>query len=380
MIFEDPSHRRWRAALLMFGLLLVAAVTALGITLASIIVPPSVPDPFPLRQKVQAKAIRSSLEHDAQPVYTEAQKKRMERIRTQERRRRDKLVSDAKGAAIPLPQNAVVAFTVQDDPASVASLERHVANIDIVVPDWFALPGPGCDLTEKIDDITKRVLGRSDVLVLPRLANFTGSEWRGAQMSQLLANEQARQCVVKKVVARLAAIGAAGVNLDLEELQPEDSENLLQLMVELRAALHARSMRLTVDVPFHDPAFDFEYIGDIADAVMVMAYDQHYPAGKPGPIASRTWLKESYDEVLGRLPPDRAVVVLGNYGYDWSLSEEEASRRKTSRSARRSILARATEAQPCSRRRSRTATSATAITPARRTSVVPGRARDLESK
>ena len=142
MIFEDPSHRRWRAALLMFALLVVAAVTAFGITVASILVPPSVPNPFSARRQVQAKAIRASLEHDARPVYTVAQKKRMERIRTQERRRRDKLVSDAKGVAMPLPQNAVVAFTVQDDPASVASLERHVANIDIVVPNWSSCRAP----------------------------------------------------------------------------------------------------------------------------------------------------------------------------------------------------------------------------------------------
>jgi len=47
---------------------------------------------------------------------------------------------------------------------------------------------------------------------------------------------------------------------------------------------------LTVDVSFNDPAFDFEYIGNVSDAVMVMAYDQHYPASRPGPIASRIWL------------------------------------------------------------------------------------------
>ena len=345
MIFEDPSHRRWRAALLMFALLVIAALAALGITLASIIVPPHVPDPFATRRQVRAKEIRASLEHDARPVYTLAQKRRMERLRAQERRRRNKLVSDAKGAALPLPQNAVVAFTVQDDPASVASLERHVANIDVVVPDWFELPGPGCELTERIDDMTRRVLGRADVLVLPRLANLAGDTWRGAETSKFLADDKARQCLVNKLARRLSEIGAAGVNLDLEELQPEDSEAFLELVVELRAALHARSMRLTVDVPFHDPAFDFEYIGDVADAVMVMAYDQHYPSSRPGPIASHTWLEESYDEVLPRLPADRVVVVLGSYGYDWNLSNgHEPAQDLSFRAAM--DLARAAGAQP----------------------------------
>jgi cellulose synthase/poly-beta-1,6-N-acetylglucosamine synthase-like glycosyltransferase/peptidoglycan/xylan/chitin deacetylase (PgdA/CDA1 family)/spore germination protein YaaH len=322
MIFEDPSHRRWRRAIFVFSLLTLAAVGALGVTLTGVIIPPHIPNPFSTKSAVQATGVTASLEHDARPVYTAQQKKRMQAIRAQEKRRRDKLVLDAKGAALPLPANAVVAFVVQDDANSVASLERHVANVDVIVPDWFELPGPGCDLVERIDDKTRRVLHRSDVIVLPRLANLATDRWRGAETSKFLADDAARACLVKKLVGRLAEIGAEGVNLDLEELQPEDSEPFLELIVELRAALHARSMRLTVDVPFHDPAFDFEYIGNVSDAVMVMAYDQHYPASKPGPIASRTWLEESLDEILPRLPADRVVAVIGNYGYDWNLSVE----------------------------------------------------------
>ncbi len=345
MIFEDPSHRRWHRALFVFSLLVLAALGALGITITGILVPPSVPNPLKSKSQMQATKVRASLEHDARPVYTPQQKRRMQVIRTQEKRRRDKLVNASKGEAMPLPKDAVIAFAVKDDPASVASLERHVANIDIVVADWFELPGPGCDLIEHIDDKTRRVLGRSDVIVLPRLANLQGDQWRGAETSTFLSDDNARACFVKKFVDRLAAIGAGGMNLDLEELQPEDSEPFLEFILELRKALHAHSMRLTVDVPFHDPAFDFEYIGNVADAVMIMAYDQHFPASKPGPIASRIWLAESLDEMLPRLPADRAVVVLGNYGYDWTLSDTNPRAEDVSFRAAMD-LARASSARP----------------------------------
>jgi cellulose synthase/poly-beta-1,6-N-acetylglucosamine synthase-like glycosyltransferase/peptidoglycan/xylan/chitin deacetylase (PgdA/CDA1 family)/spore germination protein YaaH len=345
MIFEDPSHRRWRRAVIVFSLLSATALVALGFTVAGAFVAPRIPNPFRSRPEVQATLVKASLEHDARPVYTAKQQKRMQAIRAQERKRRDKLVGDAKSTPIPLPQDAVVGFVVQDDPNSVADLERHVADLDVVVPDWFELPGDGCELTERIDDKTRRVLGRSDAVVLPRLANLSGNVWRGAETSRLLANDSARACLVKKLVNRLSQIGAGGVNLDLEELQPEDSENFLELIVDLRAALHARSMRLTVDVPFHDPAFDFEYIGNVADGVMVMAYDQHYPASRPGPIASREWLDESLDEVLPRLPADRVVMVLGNYGYDWPLTDPPT--RAEDLSFRQVMdLARAADAQP----------------------------------
>src|SRR5882672_6736745 len=140
MIFEDPSHRRWRRALVAFSLLATAALVALGLTVAGTFVAPRVPNPFRSRPEVQATLVKASLEHDARPVYTAKQQKRMQAIRVQERKRRDKLVGDAKSKPLPLPQDAVVGFVVQDDASSVASLEHHIGDIDVVVPDWFELP------------------------------------------------------------------------------------------------------------------------------------------------------------------------------------------------------------------------------------------------
>lgn len=323
MIFEDPSHRRWRRALVVFSLLAVAALVALGITVTGVMVRPRVPNPFSSKSAAQATLVKAKLEHDSRPVYTPQQKKRMQTIRAQEKRRRDKLVGDAKATALPLPPKAVVGFIAQDDASSVASLERHVGDIDVVVPDWFELPGPGCELVERIDDKARRVLSRSDVIVLPRLANLFKDEWRGKETSAFLQNDAARACLVKRLVDRLVAVGAEGVNIDLEELTPNDTEPYLEFLVELRTALHARTLRLTVDVPFRDPAFDYEYIGDVSDAVMVMAYDQHHTESKPGPVASREWLAASLDDMLPRLPPDRVVIAVGSYGYDWPLGEPQ---------------------------------------------------------
>jgi cellulose synthase/poly-beta-1,6-N-acetylglucosamine synthase-like glycosyltransferase/peptidoglycan/xylan/chitin deacetylase (PgdA/CDA1 family)/spore germination protein YaaH len=320
MIFEDPSHRRWRRAIAVFSLLAVAALSALAITLTRGFIPPRVPNPFSSQSVVQKTLVKASLEKDVRPVYTPQQKKRMQAIRAQERRRRSKLVGDAKAVPMPLPPNAVIAF-MQDEPNSVASLERHVASMDVVIPDWFVLAGSGCQLQEHIDEKTRRVLGRTDVIVLPRLANNPGDVFHGPETSKFLADDAARACLIKALVPKLVAVGAEGLNLDLEELRSEDSEPFLEFIVELRAALHAKSMRLTVDVPVSDPAFDYEYIGDVADAVMVMAYDQHETSSKPGPVASKKWLAESLGDMLPRIPPDRAVIILGNYGYDWTLSE-----------------------------------------------------------
>ena len=77
MIFEDPSKRRWRRTLLVFALLVVTALSALAITVAGIIVPPRVTNLFSGRPEVRATLVPTSLEHDARPVYTAQQMKRI---------------------------------------------------------------------------------------------------------------------------------------------------------------------------------------------------------------------------------------------------------------------------------------------------------------
>ncbi|HET8932491.1 MAG TPA: glycosyltransferase, partial [Polyangiales bacterium] len=346
MIFEDPSKRRWRRALIVFSFLVVAAAIALGITIMSAVVLPHAPAPTWSKSRVQATQVRASLEREVAPVYTPKQTRRMQAIRAQEKKRRDKLVGGAKGksAPLPLPQGAVVGFAVNADAASVASLEKHVANLDVVVPDWFEVPGPGCDLVEHIDEQTARVLGRTSVIVLPRVVNLLQDKWRGNEIGQVLSNSATRACLIKKLIPRLVALKVGGINLDFEELRPEHSDAFLEFLVELRNQLHAHSMRLTVDVPTQHPAFDYEYIGDVADAVMVMAYDEHWPGSESGPVASRGFMTQTLDELLPRIPLDRLVFILGSYGYDWTEGPTPSATDVSFRAAM--DLARAADAKP----------------------------------
>jgi peptidoglycan-N-acetylglucosamine deacetylase len=345
MIFEDPQKKRWHRALLVFSLLVVAAAIASGLMVAGVFVPPPVTNPFSSRPTMKAAKLKDEIEKKVRPSYTKKELRRREWIRFLERKRRLKLVEKAQAGPMPLPENVVVAFTLADDPLTIAHLERHIGNIDVVVPDWFELPGTGCELNEKVDAATRRLLDRAGVLVFPRLVNFNNGKWKGDETGVFLRNDQARACLTAKLVDRLVALKAEGINIDLEELAPEDSEPLLELLVELRSALHAKGLRLTVDVSFYNQAYDIEFIGDVSDAVMVMVYDQHFPLSRPGPIASRDWIADSVDDILPRLPPDRVVMVLGAYGYDWILERPQLPADSVSFS-RAMDLASAAGAQP----------------------------------
>ena len=317
MIFEDPSRRRWRLAVVVMIVLVTSALGVLALAAMGVLQPVQIADVFQKRPSVRAKELADWKDSYVKPVYSAKQQKELQKRRNVERKRRAKLVGEAVDTVLPLPEKAVVAFTVRDDPAAQSSLERHLAHIDVVIPDWFSIPGPGCELEEHIDAPTQRIVNSRAVMVMPRIANLSKQQWRGEPVAAMMRDDAARECLVKKIVGRLVALEADGVNVDIEELAPEDSEPLLELLVDLKNALHKKGMRLTVDVSFYDPAYDLEYIGQLADAVFVMAYDQHYPAGKAGPISGEDWFRKSVQQAITRVGADRLVVALGAYCYDW---------------------------------------------------------------
>jgi peptidoglycan-N-acetylglucosamine deacetylase len=301
-------------------LLTAIGTTTLVMAVMGVLVPVDQDRLFDRKPQAQRAELQKWKDTFVKPVYSAAKKRALATQRYNERKRRQRVIKDAAHTQLLLPEPAVVAFTVRDDAQAQASLERNIDHIDIVIPDWFSVPGPGCTLEEHIDAPTERILGGRDVLVMPRLANLSGGDWRGEQVAEMMRDDTARRCLVQKIVERLTALEADGINVDIEELAPEDSEALLELLVDLKNALHPHGMRLTVDVSFYDPAYDLEFIGAVADGVFVMAYDQHYPNSEPGPVSGAKWFKESMEQALARVPAEKLIVALGAYCYDWPLA------------------------------------------------------------
>ena len=219
--------------------------------------------------------------------------------------------------AAPRARPSGFVFAAHDDPPGARAIDEHIDRIDVIVPDWFRLPGPGCTIEETIDDASRAWASRSDVRVVARLANLSGDAWAKADAGAMLRNPETRACVARSVAARAEALGARGINVDLESLAPADADGLVAFMGELRAALGSNRL-LTIDVTPDDPAYDLSRLGAIADAVVLMAYDEHEETSAPGPIASPDWFGAVVDRALTRVPRERLLVGVGSYCYDWS--------------------------------------------------------------
>ena len=79
---------------------------------------------------------------------------------------------------------------------------------------------------------------------------------------------------------------------------------------------------MVLAVPFDDDSWPYATYAQIADYMLLMGYDQHWDQSAPGSIAGQDWFETILDKRMQELDPDRTIVAIGGYGYDWIKGHE----------------------------------------------------------
>ncbi len=116
-----------------------------------------------------------------------------------------------------------------------------------------------------------------------------------------------------------------GIQIDFESIGKNDGTAYLNFLAAVKKALPEDklfSVAVLARWEAHkqknpNDAFDYPFIGMIADRIVVMAYDEHYGGGTAGPIASLPWCQEIYDYALKTIDPDKLVMGIPLYGRGW---------------------------------------------------------------
>ena len=82
-------------------------------------------------------------------------------------------------------------------------------------------------------------------------------------------------------------------------------------------------MKLYVAVPPHNEEFDYPAVAANVDGVVLMDYDEHYPGGKSGPVASQDWFLDNLKYARRVVPQNKIICAIANYGYDWVLKPKD---------------------------------------------------------
>ncbi|HEY3799377.1 MAG TPA: polysaccharide deacetylase family protein, partial [Caulobacteraceae bacterium] len=308
-IFHDPTGRRARRTGMGAGLLVSLAALVVAFFFATLAFAPRLPilslkDP----RTLQALHVETVHRLRGKPDWTHVPR----RARAGETGEPTKPLS--------------VGFYDPTDASSRDSLARHIDQLDVVSPQWVFLNGSGGPVTVTPDPQTEAIIAaaKNAPSVLPMVHNFHDRAADGPLADALLANPAARAALITNLVNLAKARGYGGYVFDLENLSPQGLALYPRLLAEARAAFKPLSREVWVALPFANDDYNLKTFQAVSDTVILMAYDQHWgggqgASGQPGPIAGEDWFETSLERDMRQLDPDRTVVALGAYGYDWTL-------------------------------------------------------------
>ncbi|WP_374573858.1 glycosyltransferase [Phenylobacterium sp.] len=311
-IFHDPSGRRARRAGFAGGLLaaLIAALAA-GF-FATLAFAPRLPS-LTLSDPRVLRALHVETVHrlHGRPAWTRIPRPHGARSRQ-------------AGVASPTPAKPLrVGFYVSWDEESLDALAAHVNDLDVVAPQWISLNGPNGDVSITPDPRAEAIIASAQhrPALMPVIYNAQNAVWNGAEAGAVIRNPKARTKLVARLVDLARARGYSGYIFDLENLSPKAAAAYPVLLSEMDKALNAIGRDVWVTAPIGDSDWPLARLQRAADVIVLMAYDEHYLTGDPGPPASQAWFGAQVAGAMSRLDPGRVVLALGAYGYDWTLKD-----------------------------------------------------------
>jgi len=221
--------------------------------------------------------------------------------------------------ASPGERSLSIGFYANWDDNSYPALKRALPHLDWIIPGWLSLEGPNMELKSDVD---ARVLSyiqtiKPNIPILPMIQNAAEGEWNGKGLALLLADPAARAARIEEIVSFLDKNKFQGLTIDFEEVPAAAQKNLRLFLTEMAAAFAPHRYIIVLAVPFDDDSWPYAAYADIADFMLLMGYDQHWEEGTPGSIAGQSWFEETLDKRMRALDPNRTIIAIGSYGYDW---------------------------------------------------------------
>lgn len=136
--------------------------------------------------------------------------------------------------------------------------------------------------------------------------------------TQILNSYTNRKKVINDIVNLAVTYNLDGINLDFENMATEDKNLFSRFIIELKPKLQEAGIVLSVDVTAPDgggnwsECYDRNVIGDVADYIVFMAYDQYgISAKKAGTTAGYNWVETNLKKFIEREEINSNKVILG---------------------------------------------------------------------
>lgn len=201
----------------------------------------------------------------------------------------------------------------------LSSIENAKGSLDMVSPSYFDLNTDGSLKLVNIDTKFISTVKSKGIKIMPFLSNH----WDRELGRSALAN---RAQLSDQIVSAVVEYDLDGINVDIENLTPEDKDNLTDLVKLLKQKL-PEGKELSVSVSANSQSsttgwhgsYDVKELSNNSNYLILMAYDESAGSQTPRAGASINFVEKSVKHLLDK-KVDSQKIVLGMpfYGRYWS--------------------------------------------------------------
>lgn len=208
---------------------------------------------------------------------------------------------------------------------------QTVEGVNVVSPSFFYLDKNDGTLKENVGDAGKAYIDwahSNGYKVWPMVSNADA----GIKItSNILNSYTKRQNLIQSIVEKSAQYDIDGINIDFENMYEADKDKFSRFIIEIVPRMQEMGIVVSVDVtaPDGDPnwsrCYNRNVIGDVADYLIFMAYDQYGNSStKPGTTAGFNWVETNLKKIIDYDEVDTEKIILGMpfYTRQWTVAQD----------------------------------------------------------
>lgn len=217
----------------------------------------------------------------------------------------------------------VTGYYVDYDRYSLDSVKLNAQHMDQVIIFGYGIDHQG-NVTGKEQSLVRGITSAQKRILL--FGNFDDGGFDDDIAHAILTDPAVQDRAVAGILAKSVELGVAGVQIDFENIPSSDRDAYTAFLRRLKNELAPKGMTLSIAAAAKTRdtttgwggATDYVAIGQIVDYFYIMAYDEHWTGGEPGPVASLDWVERVIRYAVGVMPSQKVVLGVPFYGYDWA--------------------------------------------------------------
>jgi spore germination protein len=177
------------------------------------------------------------------------------------------------------------------------------------------------------EDVIQAAIETSTIPILV-LTNIEDGQFSTEAATAIFNSEVLQNSILDEVIAIMKEKGYKGLDIDFEYLGAENREKYNRFLAKARSKVDEYGYTLSTAIApkiAEDQTgvlyegHDYEFHGKINDFVNIMTYEWGYVAGPPRAVAPIDEVEKVMDYALTKISPDKLMMGIPLYGYDWTL-------------------------------------------------------------